>query len=525
MDAQSRGPEAGERAAPSSPDRYDLVIVGVGRVAESAVEEAARSGRRVAWIRHRQAEGPTGGQMTCGQIRWASIALRRLGQFASPRAGSDALGGAVRAPGALDFAEALRWVRESAAEPEDRAGFAESLAGKIDVYPGPASFVRHDALTADGRTIGFRRAVIATGSRSVPRRLDGIDPTACRTSSEWLELVGQPRRIALVGTGPNACAWAQAFRRLGSEVFLIAREAAILPDVHPRAVAAVHARLVREGIRLHLPCQVSVDWAGNVPAAVIEQAGKKQKIFFDQIVLDEACRPNTAGLELEAAGIASTERRIVVGDRLQTTNPRVFAAGEVCGDEFAAPEVADAMARACVRNTLGLFQRRFPRLAVPRTIWTDPQVVEIGLSPAEAAVRQIETETHRIELDEMGSWGSRHEAGFVEVRVARPTGRIAGACFVAGEAEELSGVIALCMIRRLPLAALAEVPWGRPSRFAILHELARREAQAGGRSRAAAWLGRCRAWWRRLRGEEPLDRASPRPGARRPPPPESARAR
>ena len=351
-----------------------------------------------------------------------------------------------------------------------------------------------------GRELLFRKAILATGARSCPATVAGAEQAGCWTAEDLLDLVELPRRLAVIGTGPRPCRWAQIFGRLGSTVHLIGRRRQILPDAEPEAASIVRAQLEKEGISLRLGCDsLAIHRTGTQRAVVVEHEGQKEKLFVDQVLLECPREPNTAGLGLEVAGVAYTERGVIVSDRLATTNRRVFAAGEVCGPEFSPPEVAQAMARLGVHNALPYGRRKLSRLVIPRSTGTDPEVIQLGLTPAEAEARQIEIDTYRADLSERSrAVLDRGEAGFVAVHVRRATGRVVGACVVAREAGELIGPLTVLIAQKLSLAALADVIPCSPSHLEVLKRLADEYRRA---PKPLPWAVLAESWraWRRRR--------------------------
>jgi len=366
-------------------------------------------------------------------------------------------------------------------EPPDEPG--------IDVYPGRAVFCRRHAVAVGGRELRFRKALVATGTRPAPMEIDGADQNHCLRVDTLGQLTELPRRLAVIGCGPAACEWAQAFRRFGSQVQLIARHRTILPEEEPDAAGPLQARLEQEHVRLYLGCQeMAIETAGNLQAVVIGREGRREKLLVDRILLCGPGQPNTAGLGLESAGVAYSDHGIVVGDRLQTTNRRIFAAGGVCGARLATPQAAQATAKLAVHNALSLSSLRLSRLVVPRCIYTDPAIAQVGLTPSQAAAGQIEIDTYRADLSQADrAIPEHHRQGLIAVHVRRRTGAIVGATVVARAADELIAPLVLLMTRRWSLAALADLIPCRPSRFELLTRLGERYRQAR-RSRLGARL-------------------------------------
>jgi pyruvate/2-oxoglutarate dehydrogenase complex dihydrolipoamide dehydrogenase (E3) component len=470
---------------PTHAEVYRLMVLGGGLAGTAAAREAARRGVRVAWVLPPADPGRSAGPTTSlsEQIRRLQA---RTGQAAAP-------------------------------EPPDEPG--------IDVYRGRGLFCERRAVAVGGREIRFRKALVATGTSPAPGVVDGADEGNCLQVETLSQLTELPGRLAVIGCGPAACEWAQAFRRFGSQVHLIAGEATILAQEEPDAANLLQARLEQEGVRLYRGCQeMAIQPMGNLQAVVIRREGRKEKLLVDRVLLCGPRQPNAAGLGLESASVAYSGHGIVVGDRLQTTNRHVFAAGGVCDARFASPQAAEATARLAVHNALSFTSRRLSRLVIPRCIYTDPAIAGVGLTPREAAERQIEIETYRVDTDghrsaalvalAMPQGGEvipvHRRQGLIAVHVRRGTGLIVGATVVDEAAGELIAPLVLLMTRGWSLAALADVIACRPSGFELLTRLGERYRQAGHRPKlrfgarpsfGARLATRFTRWWRVGRGK------------------------
>ena len=416
--------------------RYRLVILGGGPAATAAAREAAARGVRLALVLPDDDDDQTPRTPLAEQLRRVQI---RSGQ---PHTGS----------------------------PPD--------GPNVDVYRGRACFSGRRSVAVDGRELRFRKAVIATGTVPAPApvKIPGADQGGCLTPERLTELTELPQSLAIIGAGPDACQWAQVLRRLGSQVHLVGRHAGLLPGEDPDAAGVVRARLQDDGIKLHLGCdELRFETTGNLRGVVIGREGQREKLLVDEILLCGPRLPGTAGLGLETASVAFTDRGIIVGDRLQTTNRHVFGAGAVCGTNFGHPEAVEVTARLAVYNALHLTGRRLSRLVIPRCVHTDPQLVQVGLTLDEAAERQIEIDTYRAELSQAAeSLPPDHHQGFIAVHVRRRSGRLVGATVVAEGADELAAPLLLLMTRKWPLTALADVIPCRSGRFELLTRLAQR---------------------------------------------------
>jgi pyruvate/2-oxoglutarate dehydrogenase complex dihydrolipoamide dehydrogenase (E3) component len=461
--------------------RYDLVVLGRDLAAVSAAREAAALGARVAWVK----VGAESLDRPTQEILWASEHALRL---AARRAVQCRRNQSTSRPDFEPDSEALQWVAQAQAKLLPSVSGEDLEDSGVDVYADRSVFAGPDKLTIDGRVLAFRKAILATGGRPTPVALEGAEPDCCWTAERLAGLDHLPQRLAIVGAGARQCPWAQSFARLGCDVSLLGSTPTILDGEDSAAIALIQRQMEKEGVRLLLGYEkLSMDRTGNQCAVMIEKGGQREKRFFDQVLIDPPLVPSTEGLGLEAAGISADERGIAIDPYLSTTNPRVLAAGGVCGEQFSRFEVADAMGRQAARNALRLFRRKFNPLVVPRYVFSEPAIARVGLTAAEAA-SQPAVKTYRAELAGTGEAAlTEGEPGFVAVHTDRWSGRVLGAYVVAKDAGELLTPLVLLMAQRIPLSRLADWLPCRPSRMEILARLADLDRQ----SPRPRWSSRC----------------------------------
>jgi pyruvate/2-oxoglutarate dehydrogenase complex dihydrolipoamide dehydrogenase (E3) component len=191
--------------------------------------------------------------------------------------------------------------------------------------------------------------------------------------------------LAVIGSGPIGCELAQVFARFGAEVDLLEIAPRILGREDEDASRLVAQSLADDGVRIHLGVEIKgVAPAGESTILELQLSDGPQKLMVDEILVGVGRAPNVEGLDLEAAGVEYDPRGGVhVDDRLRTTNPRVFAAGDICS-RFKFTHAADAMARIVIQNALFLGRAKASALTIPWCTYTDPEVAHVGLDPREA---------------------------------------------------------------------------------------------------------------------------------------------
>jgi pyruvate/2-oxoglutarate dehydrogenase complex dihydrolipoamide dehydrogenase (E3) component len=284
-------------------------------------------------------------------------------------------------------------------------------------------------MSVGGRTLRFRRAVIATGGRPAVPEMPGLAARPYLTSESLFDLTELPRTLLVVGAGPIGCEMAQAFARLGSRVTLIDQAARVLPNEDADAAAIVARRLTADGVTMRLGSAAGLDSGAGPPS--------------EHILVAAGRTPNIERLNLAAAGVASHADGVVVDDRLRTTNPRVYAAGDVCSS-YKFTHAADALARIVIRNALFFGRARASALVIPWCTYTDPEVAHVGAYDGETITIPL-TDVDRAIVDE-------ERDGFV--RLHHDRGRLRGCTIVASRAGEMIGVVTHAMTRGETLADL-----------------------------------------------------------------------
>jgi pyruvate/2-oxoglutarate dehydrogenase complex dihydrolipoamide dehydrogenase (E3) component len=408
---------------PNPAGRYDFLVIGGGTAGLASAMGAAGLGARVALVER----GLLGGDcLNTGCV--PSKALLRSARAATDARRAPALG--IRITGVeADFAAVMRRMRERRADISPHDSAERLRAAGVDVYFGDARFTGRSAVEAGGRTLTFRRAVIATGGRPAVPPIPGLAEAPYFTNETLFGLTEQPRRLAIIGAGPIGCEIAQAFARLGSEVTLVDQAAQVLPREDPDAAALIARRLSADGVTLRLGgaiAQVS-SVAGEVRLELDGSGAEPQRC--ERLLVAVGRTPNVEPLDLAAAGVAFDTQGIVVDDHLRTSNRRIFAAGDVCST-FKFTHAADALARVVVQNALFFGRKRASALVIPWCTYTDPEVAHVGAYDGKTITIPL-AEVDRAIVDE-------ESEGFV--RVHHDGGRLLGCTVVASRAGEMIGV-------------------------------------------------------------------------------------
>jgi pyruvate/2-oxoglutarate dehydrogenase complex dihydrolipoamide dehydrogenase (E3) component len=331
--------------------------------------------------------------------------------------------------------ERMRRIRSQISHADSAARFRDL---GVDVFLGDGKFDNKDTVTVSDRVLKFKKAVIATGTRAAVPNIPGLIEAGYLTNETVFSLTERPRRLAVIGGGPIGCELAQTFGRLGCEVVLFDRGSQILNKEDPAAAAILQQVLVKEGVKLILDCQlqqVAATAAGKTITYTSNSAGELDSIEVDEILIGAGRMPNIEHLNLAAVDVASDAKGIKVNDYLQTTNPKIFAAGDVCM-KWQFTHAADAAARIVIKNTLfapfGLGKSKLSSLVMPWVTYTDPEIAHVGMSDDDARHQGIDFDTIEISLSKVDRAITDGEtAGFVKIIHRQGSDEILGATIVS----------------------------------------------------------------------------------------------
>jgi pyruvate/2-oxoglutarate dehydrogenase complex dihydrolipoamide dehydrogenase (E3) component len=395
-----------------------------------------------------------------------------------------------------DFAAVMQSVRRVRAQisPHDSAQRFQSLG--VDVFLGQGQFLNCDTVAVGSQQLRFRKAVIATGTRPVLPPIPGLAEAAVLTNETVFNRTERPERLVILGGGPIGCELGQAFQRLGSQVTLIERGPQLLSREDADVAGAIAQRLQEEGVDLRCNTEVErVECLACGSRLHLQSEGQRTCLDCDQLLVAVGRQPNL-DLNLAAAEVAADPQRgIRVDDYLRTSNPRIFAAGDVCL-AWKFTHAADAAARIVIQNALftpwGQGQARVSSLVLPWTTYTDPEVAHVGANEQDLQQANRPYEAIKVplaDLDRAQTDSATH--GFF--KLLHHKGQILGATIVAPQAGEMIGEITLALQTGVSLKTLAQVIHPYPTLAEGIRKLAevyRRTQLTPNTRRLLSWLHR-----------------------------------
>jgi len=468
---------------------YDLVVIGGGTAGLVSAIGAAGLGARVALVER----GLLGGDcLNVGCV--PSKALLRSARAIGEAHRAATLGIRVGAAEA-EFGVVMQRMRERRADISPHDSAERLRQAGVDVFFGLGRFSSDRTVSVDGQILRFNRAVIATGGRPTAPPIAGLDQIGYLTNENVFWLTDLPRRLLIIGAGPIGCELAQAFARFGAAVTVFDQASRVLPNEDPDAAAIVHRRLTEDGITFHLDVRL-IEAAENADGVRLryEHTSESTDAVGDRILVAAGRAPNIDTIGVDAAGVRVSKQGVIVNDRLQTSNPRVYAAGDVCS-RFKFTHAADAMARVVIQNALFFGHRRASALVIPWCTFTDPEVAHVGSYEAEARDQGRRVETITIPASEVDRAIVDDERnGFVRVHHER--GRLLGCTIVAAHAGEMIGEAAYALTHHGTLSDLSSTIHPYPTHIEALRMAGDAYRRSRLTPRVRRWLERYFRWTR-----------------------------
>ncbi len=453
---------------PDPAPRYNLVVVGAGTAGLVSAAGAAGLGARVALVEKHLLGGDC---LNVGCVP-SKCVIRSSRVIEEVRMAPEL---SVHVPDGTkaDFPAVMERMRRLRARISQHDSVRRFQQLGVDVFLGEGHFTGRDTIEVDGKTLRFSKAVIATGARAAAPPIPGLAEAGYLTNETVFSLTERPGRLAVIGAGPIGSEMSQAFRRLGSEVWILEAQSHILTREDPDAAEIVQRVFVRDGVNLVLGCTIlKVESRGAEKIIQFEGNGACSDLPVDEILVGVGRAPNVEGLNLEAAGVAYGNHGVQVNDFLQTTNSRIYAAGDI-SLPFKFTHTADATARIVIQNALFAGRKKWSSLIIPWCTYTDPEIAHVGMYERDAVKKGIPIETFVRPLRDVDrAIADGEEEGFVKIHVKKGTDQILGATIVARHAGEMISEITLAMVGKIGLKTISNVIHPYPTQAEAIRQVA-----------------------------------------------------
>ncbi len=334
-------------------------------------------------------------------------------------------------------------------------------------------------LASDGRELQADFVVIATGSVPVVPAVEGLAGAHVLTSDQAISLTERPERLAIVGGGVIVVEFAQIFANLGTRVTILETADRILAGEDREAVDVLATCLAAQGVTIRTGTRLrSVAPRQGLVELSIEGGTGPSALAVDRILVAAGRRPNVDALGLAAAGIATKQGAVAVDDRMRTGVRGVYAVGDVTGGPLLAHRAA-AQAECALADILGLEAPAFSTLAMPRAVYTRPEIASVGLTEAEASAMG-EVKVGRFPFSANGkALVGGHAEGFVKIVADARHDQVLGVTMVGPDVSNLLGEATLAVQMEMTLSALIHTVHAHPTLSEALAEAAH-DARDGG---------------------------------------------
>jgi pyruvate/2-oxoglutarate dehydrogenase complex dihydrolipoamide dehydrogenase (E3) component len=440
---------------------WDLIVLGGGSAGFAAARVATEElGARVAVVD----KGPLGGlcilagcMPSKALIQSSNVAhlISRASTFGTP---------AIAQP--VDF-PALMARKDRLIQ-----GFAEYRADRITTLPnselflGPVRFVDPHTVMVGDRPLSAPKFILALGSTPMVPPIPGLSEVGYLLSDQALNLHKQPESLLLVGGGIIALELGQFFARIGTRVTILEALPRLVAREDPEVSEVITQRLQREGVVIHTGVRpVRVERLGDRKAVTFETPdGAVHEVEGAEILVATGREPSIKGLDLDRAGVQMEGRRMVLDRCLRTTNPDIFAAGDVTGGSYLV-HVAISDGELAARNALlGCAPKPAPAHLFLSAAFTQPNIARVGLSEGEAQQLGREVLVGRYRFADHGKAEILGETdGFVKMLADPLSGEILGTTIVGPDGAELIHEIACAMTFRATVEQFLQVPHVHPT--------------------------------------------------------------
>jgi pyruvate/2-oxoglutarate dehydrogenase complex dihydrolipoamide dehydrogenase (E3) component len=429
---------------------YDAIVIGSGQGGNPLADGLADRGWKVALV-ERKFLGGTCINTGCTPTK-TMVASAQVAHYAR-----NAARWGVRAGRAsVDLGKVV--ARKNAIVKQFRAGHEKKIAARpsLTLHHGEARFVDRNTVRVGDATLESGRIFIDTGARPLIPNIPGLDKVPYLTNETVMELTEVPRHLMVLGGGYIGLEFGQMFRRFGSRVTVIARDAEILPREDTDVAAELRKALEAEGVAfvLHATTTGVTATARGITLA-LKGPRVPRSLAASHLLVATGRQPNTEALDLPRADVATDDKGFIqVNNRLETSTPGIWALGDVKGGpQFTHVSYNDY--QVIWANLIEHQNVTVDDRLVPAAIFTDPQLGRVGLTETEARKLGRPLKIGKIPMSWVARAIERDEtAGMMKLIVDAETDRILGATTLCTEGGELIQALRIAMRANLPYTAL-----------------------------------------------------------------------
>ncbi len=464
---------------------YDLCIIGGGAAGLVVAAGAAVLGAKVILV-EKQALGGDCLHYGCVPsktlIHSAKVAhtLRNAGRF----------GIAAQTP-VIDLAAVMQRVQSVIQQIEPNDSPERFTALGVEVVFGAGQFTGPETFAVNDRVLRAKHFVLATGTRPAIPPLPGLGEIPYLTNETLFAVRENIRHLLVLGGGPIGCEIAQSLSRLGSQVTLFDLAPRLLPREDEDITAVVTEQFQQEGIALHFGIQVVELAANNGEIRVMLEHPQQGRYWLQgsHLLIAAGRKANLENLGLEQAGVTVSNGRLELDARLRTSNPRIYACGDVAGP-YLFTHMAEHQAGVVLRNTLFRWPSKAQTRNIPWCTYTDPELARVGLSESEALQQNIAHRVYRFPFADIDRAVTAGETAGLAKIITTPGGKLLGACIAGLQAGELIAEYVLAISKGMKAGDLSSTIHIYPTLAQINRRVADQRLKEALTPKRREWLKR-----------------------------------
>ena len=338
-----------------------------------------------------------------------------------------------------------------------------------EILRGRGVLVDDHTIQVGDETVRADYIILATGSTPASIPIPGADRPEVVNSDAVLTMEECPESVVIVGGGVIGVEFATLFSNLGKQVTIIEMLPSILYGNEAEICQSMTTLLTEKGVTIHTGAKLKEIQEG--PACVFEKEGETLTCSAQMVIMAAGRKPVTAGLGLEAAGVATERGFVTVDDEMRTSVPHIFAIGDITG-KIQLAHVASAQGMVAAHNAAGEHKKmRYD--AVPSCIYTYPEIACVGLTPEKAEQAGYSVKVGRFNVSGNGrSLAMGCQDGFIKLVSDSQTGAVLGCHILAPSATEMIGEVTLAIQNGLSVQAIADTIHPHPTVSEIIMEAA-----------------------------------------------------
>lgn len=439
---------------------YDVVIIGAGSAGMVAAGQAAGMGAKTA-ITEKWKLGGDCPNIACIPTKALLYSANLLSEFKQAEKyglKADNVG--------FDWAKVQEWKDKVVAERTGHESEETLKQQGVDLYWGQTSFVSPGEVKVKDEVLKAKKIIITAGSQPNVFPIEGLDTVGYLTSNEAVDLKQLPKSIMIVGGGAVGLEFAQIFIRFGLNVTVFEASPHIIPAADTEAAEGLQRYLEPQGIKFHLGAKVQkFEKEGELKKAIVDVGGGKTEEFTAQeVMMATGRKPDFEGLNIEASGVETSKKGVVVDDTLKTTKDNIYAAGDITG-VMQFTHMATYQAIHAAYNALsGKEPVRTDYRVVPWVAFTDPEISGVGLTEEKLKEKNIKYKKSVFEFKNLGKTSTQAKYdGFVKILAEEGTNQILGAFIVGPEAGELIHEIVIAMVGKVSADKIGKAIFAYPT--------------------------------------------------------------